>query len=220
MVDILDEAREELKKEQAAALAKKYGVYVAAALILLIIGVVGWQAWQRHQLEAASEASRDYFAALELMQGGKTAEAAAKLEVLAKNAPSGFAAASSMLLASRAVTENKTDEAITAYRKIADDHGKDKAFRELASLMAVHLAIEHGKADDKTVAELKDLTGTHGVWRFSALELLGLYQLQQKQYAEAKESFTAISTDPNTPGQMRQRAGDMLLSISMQEEKK
>jgi hypothetical protein len=64
------------------------------------------------------------------------------------------------------------------------------------------------------------MPSTKGVWRFSALGLQGIKQLQAKEYAPAKESFTKISTDPATPQGLRQRAAELILYTTYLEDNK
>ncbi|MEK7661125.1 MAG: hypothetical protein AAB680_03695 [Pseudomonadota bacterium] len=57
MSDLMVEAKEELRRENAEKAAKKAAPFVIGALIMAIAGAGGYQFWQKTQAEAPSNAS-------------------------------------------------------------------------------------------------------------------------------------------------------------------
>ena len=68
----IDEVNEELKQERAAELWKKYGRYITAGLIIVILGIGGFQYWKTTNRKAAEQASIDFAQASQLLSDGKT----------------------------------------------------------------------------------------------------------------------------------------------------
>lgn len=206
MVDILDEAREAVQQERMLALLKKYGAMMILGTVVIVIAIIGWQMWQAHQTKAALATSQEYFDALEQLQAGNQGATETTLKSIIENGSSGYKTLAALQLAAEKILAGKKDEAIALYSELEKD-GSDKAFRELGAL----LLAQHKN---------EKIENTKGVWRFSALEMQGLQQLEAKEYAKARESFTMISTDPATPQSLRQRAADYLLYAAYLEAQK
>ena len=206
MVDILDEAREAVQQERLLALLKKYGSLMILGTIVVIVAIIGRQMWQAHQTNAALATSQQYFDALEQLQAGNQGAAEATLTTILKEGASGYKTLAALQLAAEKMATGKKDEAIALYSDV-ERNGDDKALRELGEL----LLAQH-KGDT--------IKNTNGVWKYSALELKGLQQLQAKEYTKARESFTIISTDPTTPQNLRERAANYIVYTTYLEENK
>lgn len=206
MVDILDEAREAVQQERMVAMLKKYGSVIILSTVVVVIAIVGWQMWKAHQTNAALATSQQYFDALEQLQAGNQGAAETTLNTIIENGSDGYKTIAMLQLAAEKMLAGKKDEAIALYNKV-EKEAADKAFRELGALLA---AQHKGEAIQKT----------DGVWKFTALEIQGLKQLEAKEYAKARESFTTISTDPATPQSLRERAADYLVHTDYLEAQK
>lgn len=206
MVDILDEAREAVQQERMLSLLKKYGAMIILGTVVVVIAIIGQQMWKAHQIKAALETSNQYFDALEQLQAGNQGAAETTLKSIIENGSGGYKTLAALQLAAEKTLAGKKDEAIALYTDV-EKNGADKALRELGGL----LAAQHKN---------EKVENTTGVWKFTALEMQGLQQLQAKEYAKARESFTMISMDPATPQNLRQRAADYLLYTSYLEAQK
>ena len=206
MVDILDEAREAVQQERMLALLKKYGAMILLGTVVIVVAIIGRQMWQAHQTKAALATSQQYFDALEQLQAGNQGAAEATLKSIIENGSGGYKTLAALQLAAEKILAGKKDEAIALYSEV-EKNGADTSLRELGGL----LLAQH---------QNKKIENTKGVWRFSALEMQGLQQLEAKEYTKARDSFTMISTDPSTPQSLRQRAADYLLYTAYLEAQK
>src|SRR6185312_1594347 len=86
--DIFQEVDEEVRREQLKKLWERYGVFLIAACVLLVVAVGGWRTYEWWEAKKAAEASSDFQAAVALSAEGKNKEAE---EAFAKLASSGTA---------------------------------------------------------------------------------------------------------------------------------
>jgi hypothetical protein len=72
------EVDEEVRRQKVQELWNRWGnlfIAISLAVIVLVAGFKGWQYWE---LKRSEEAARDYFAAVQLADQGKSADAAKK----------------------------------------------------------------------------------------------------------------------------------------------
>ena len=70
MADIFREVDEELKRDRASELAKKYGPYFIGFAVAIVLGTLGHNLWRSWDLERRAERSDQFAAALELVGEG------------------------------------------------------------------------------------------------------------------------------------------------------
>ena len=84
MSDIFREIDEELRRDNLLKLWSRYGRYVVALAVLVLIVAGGTVAWRDHQLSERRAQSTRYAAALSLAREGKDAEAAKVFAAIAQ----------------------------------------------------------------------------------------------------------------------------------------
>ena len=204
MSDIFREVDEEVQREKVETLWSRYQtpVFVIAGLIVAATGA--WNYYVSEKTKAAEAANVRFMAAAALADAGKSAEAIAGFEALAKDAPKGYATLARL----RAAEEfGKTDKAkaIELLDAIGDDNGVDPLTREVARLRSAVYALEAGDSE-KSMLKLGPLMTSTGVFRFSAQEWTGLDALASQDYDEAERVFNLLLNDRDAPQSMRQRA--------------
>lgn len=213
MSDIFQEINEELRRDNLQQLWKKYGNYVIALAVLIVVAtaaVVGWRAYQDKQREAQGA---QYAAALTLVQQGKDADAAAAFASLAKTADSGRAVLARFEAAASQVQSGDVPGAIATYDQIAADGSVDQAFRDVATMLSARYTLDKGDAQ-AVIAKLQPLASGAGPWHGLALELTALAEMKAGQTAKAKGDFDALAKDATAPSGVRQRANVMLETFS------
>ena len=78
MTDIFSEVEEDVRKERWEQLWKRYGVYVIGVATAVIVGVVGWQAWENYELAGRQEASVRFNTAQNAFDTGALRNSASK----------------------------------------------------------------------------------------------------------------------------------------------
>ena len=117
----LREVDENLRRDQAQAMAKRFGPMIIGAILLFLAAIGGWMYWQDHQAKAAAVDSETLSSAMNDIAARKSAAAAPKLAQLTHSSSSGIAIEAKLTQAAEAIDANQRPAAIAIYRDIAAD---------------------------------------------------------------------------------------------------
>ncbi|TCR62671.1 tetratricopeptide repeat protein [Bosea sp. BK604] len=210
MADIFREIDEEVRRDKAAALWKKYGTLITILAVLAVLGVAGWQFWLHREQQASQAVGAKLEEALKASRDNRGAEAESILVELSANAPAGYRQIARFRLA--AETGKRDAEAgAKAFDGLANDASLEQFYRDLARLRAGMLRVDLVPYSEIRTA-LEPLATPQGVWRHSAREFLGISAMKANQYEDAGRWFDAIVTDPASPQVLRQRT-DLYLAL-------
>lgn len=210
MADIFREIDEEVRRDKAAAVWKKYGTVITILVVLAVLGVAGWQFWLHREQQASQAVGAKLEEALKASRDNRGAEAESILVELSANAPAGYRQIARFRLA--AETGKRDAEAgAKAFDGLANDASLDQLYRDLARLRAGMLRVDLVPYSEIRTA-LEPLATPQGVWRHSAREFLGISAMKANQYEDAGRWFDAIVTDPASPQVLRQRT-DLYLAL-------
>ncbi|MEO1089807.1 MAG: tetratricopeptide repeat protein [Pseudomonadota bacterium] len=204
------EVDEELRQDRATALWQRYGTYIIAAAVALVVGTAGWVGW--HNLEERRQASDALaFDAALTEAGGDAATAATALDEVAADAHGGYDAVARLTAAQLHEAAGSPDAAVASLQALAGDGSAPDLYRELAQLLDI-LARMDTEAPDTLIAELRPL-GAVGPWRFTARELLAGALLRAGDRDEALEMLRDLETDPEAPQPLRIRARELVAAL-------
>ncbi len=187
MADIFHEVEEDLRRDQALAFWKRYGNFVIAAALVVVLAVAGQWGWREYTTRRQLQASADFLSA------AATADVAQREAVLGRLAAEGgiYAVLARFRLAETAIEAGDKAKARGILSEIAQDQSADKALRDLATIQAALLELEIGKPE--AAAELvKDLTQEGQAHRLSALEITGLSAMAGGDKQKAKTTFEEV----------------------------
>jgi hypothetical protein len=204
MSDIFQEVDEEVQREKVETLWSRYQtpVFVIAGLIVAATGA--WSYYTSERTKAADAANARFMAAVTLADSGKSEEAAAAFNTIAKDAPKGYAALARLRGAEELGKSDKT-KAMDELDALAEDKSVDRLTQEVARLRSAVYSIDAGDRE-KAMLKLAPLITTAGVFRFSAQEWTGLDALFDNDYDEAERVFNVLLNDRDAPQGMRARA--------------
>ncbi|MBM3554101.1 MAG: tetratricopeptide repeat protein [Alphaproteobacteria bacterium] len=211
MSDIFQEVDEDLRRDRAITLWRRYGKYVigvAVAIVLATAAQVGWKKYRDTQRERDGDA---FAAATELVRVGKTDEAVASYEALAASAKSGYGTLARLRAASGLAAAGKRDEAVALYDRLAKDGGVDAHFAQAAAMHAVLLLVDTANVDELRV-RLQPLIGG-GPMRHLAREIDAALKLREKDIEGARRGLTTLVDDAEAPAGVRGRAAELLAAI-------
>ncbi|UUX49359.1 tetratricopeptide repeat protein [Nisaea acidiphila] len=212
MADIFREIDEELQQEKAARLWKRYGPYVLAVAVLIVLGVGGYRFWLSYDAKQKAAQSARYETAARALAEDPAA-AAAEFGALAQDGNKGYAALASLQQAAALVEAGDLEAAIITYKKLADDTAVPAVFRDLARLLAVTHRIDSGDPTELS-REISALANTSGPWRPLAREAEALIALKAGDKSKAREILETLTADAETPAQLRARATELLSAIA------
>jgi hypothetical protein len=209
VADIFHEVEEDLRRDQAAALWKKYGNYVIGAALLLILAVAAHWGWTKYTSNQQMQASADFLSAA---SNSDLKQREAALSAIAAEGGT-YGVLARFRLAETAIEGGDKAKARGILGEIAKDGNADQALRELASIQAALLELEVGKPE--AAADLvKDMTDEGDAYRLSALEITGLAAMAAGDNAKARTTFETLKKTAEAeaaPGSgFAQRAEQML----------
>ncbi|HEY8064844.1 MAG TPA: tetratricopeptide repeat protein [Methylosinus sp.] len=204
MSDIFHEVDEDVRRDKAANLWKRYQTPVIVGAFLVVVATGAYSFYESNRIKAAEGANVRFGAAAALATQGKSAEALAGFESVIKDAPKGYATLARLRAAEEMAQSDKT-KAVAAFDAIAADKGVDKLTQQVAKLRAGLVLLELGERQ-KMADHFGELVTADGPLRYTAQELLGLDALQDSDLDEADRAFKVILNDQEAPHAMRQRA--------------
>ena len=210
MTDFFREVDEEVRRERIFAFWRKYRVALIGLAIVAVAATAAFRVYENTRLKQTNDAGARYESALQLAREGKSAEALAAFDALAKDAPRGYADLARLRAADEVATKDPK-AGIAAYEALIADRDAIKNFQDAAHLRAAWLRLD--RDDPKELEQrLAPLAGPTFTYRNSIRELLGLAALKRKDFDAAGRWFEAIAADLQAPGALRQRA-DAYLGI-------
>ena len=206
------EVDEEVRRDEIENIWKKYGSWILAlclGIILAVGALKGWQYWQKQQAEAGGEA---FFSAVKLAESGKTQEAEKAFAALS-DSHAGFGIFGKFKLAAEMAKQGKKAEAVAGYDAIAGAKDVQPALKNLARIKAAYLL-----ADSATVKELQDRVATFddakSPWRSSAREIIAFAAFRAGDYVLADRKLNQILADFQSTTEAKRRARIFLSAIA------
>jgi hypothetical protein len=202
--DIFNEVDEEVRREQLKKLWERYGNYLVALCVLVILGVAAWRGYDWWQAKQAAQSGAAFEQAAALAEAGKHQEAEAAFAKLATDGTAGYRVLAGLRQAAElARTDSKA--AVAAYDQIAADKNAGSAIEDLAAVRAGLLLVDSAPyAELRT--RLEPLTAADRTFRHSAREILALSAWKSGDLTAARQWTDLIITDPQSPSGARSRA--------------
>ncbi len=205
------EVNEEIRRERLQRIWERYGLFIVAAAVALLLGIIAYKVWEARLLTAREVAGARFEQAVRLAQAGRSEDALKEFQSLAANAPPGYQALARLRIAAADGRSGKSDAAVAAYEAIAKDQAVDSIIRDFASFEAANLRVD--KADWTEIENrLTPLIQDTSAWRAVARETLGLAAYKAGKLAEARKLFEQILSDRRTPQSISERT---LLMLSL-----
>ena len=215
MSDFLEEVREDLKIEKWVTFWKKHQNTLIGGIILAFLvggGIIYWNHHTQTQNESWSEL---YEQGAVLAREGKVKEALSILDQL-HTAGKGYSGLSDLakaaILQSDPSGENTLAKREEIYTSLMENGKAETSFRELATLLKAWTQLDQGIEKD-TFEKLSFIGESESIWRFLALEALGLNALKSAEPQKAREFFEKILKHRFSSPELRARASAVLSRI-------
>lgn len=203
------EVDDELRSDRMRGFWSRFGKYIIAAAVLVVVGTAadrGYDYWKSTQ---ASKSGDAFLAALTLARDGQQDEALTALRQLEQDGYGAYAVLARMRAATVLADKGDYEAAISDFSTIGNDNGIPAAVRDIARIRAGYLLVDHGSYED-VATQVEVLSGGDNPMRHSAREALGLAAWKANDFTRAREWFDLIAGDNGVPGGVSQRAGVML----------
>ena len=209
MADIFQEVDEEIRKDKATELWKKYGGIVIGACLAIVVGTGANVGWREYKISLRQEESARFVDAAKLAVDGNTTEAIDSFRALSNEARTGYAVLAQLREAAERVKAGDRKGAITLYDAIAEANDHGPAITNLAQIMAVGLMMDESPAED-IEARLSVLDDGNSPWRFTAQEFRAMLAHRDGRIDAARELYKTLSEMAGVPEGLRQRSAQML----------
>ncbi|MCB8874309.1 DUF2659 family protein [Acidisoma silvae] len=216
MVDIFDEVDEDIRAERVARFARRYAILLIGVVVLVILGVAGWQVWSWHQGQLNARAGSAYLAVME--QAGQRGSAADRdhlaqsFGAVADSSPQGYATLAKLNQASLLADSGHLKEAEPIWDGLINDGNLNPVLRQVATLgWASH---EIDTAEPSLIqARLEGLAADSSPWRPLALQYLALLSIRTGHKDQAIKTLQQVAGDISTPADMRNMANALAQAL-------
>jgi hypothetical protein len=212
--EIFREIDEELRRDNLLKLWSRYGRYIIAVGLLVLVAAGGIVAWRDHQLSERRAQSLRYASGLSLAREGKEAEAAKVFAAVAQE-NGGYATLAAFEEAELLAKSGDRKGAVTAYDRIAATGGLDPFFRDLAVLLSVMHGAPEGDLQS-VIDRLAPMAATGNPWRSTALELSAAARVESGDRSGALSVYKNLADDLAAPQGLRARAAEMAAALAPQ----
>jgi hypothetical protein len=209
--DIFREVDEEVRREQLRKLWDRWGSYMVAAAILVVLAIAGWRAWEWWEMKKAQEAGAAFESALSLSQANKHEDAEAAFAKIAADSPKAYRTLARFREAAELAVRDRA-AAVKVYDALAADNSVGRTLQDLAAVRAGLLLVDTAPTSEMR-ARLEPLTGADGPFRHSARELIAISAWRGQDIATARRWCDMIMGDAETPAGTRSRV-EMLMALA------
>jgi hypothetical protein len=214
--DIFREVDEEVRRAHLQKLWERYGIYIVAACVLLLVAVGAWRANEWFETKKAAEAGVAFEAAVALADQGKHREAE---EAFSKLAAEGTATYRMLAKFREAAAQTRRDPglSIATYDRLGADRDLPPALQDLAALRAGTILVDTAPFDE-IKRRLEPLTAPGRTFRHSARVMLALAAWRAQDYTAMRHWSDMVLADIETPTGARGQI-QMLMALSDSDKK-
>jgi len=208
----IEEVTEEVRRDRLFGYFRRYG-WIAAVLVVLLVGAATWNEYSKATERAAAEALGDAILnALQAEEGVTRAQALQAIGTSGRHAP-----VVALLLSEEAIESGDFTQAAEALRGVIEDDTQLELYRDLATLkLAILSAPEADPATRFTM--LEPLTSAGSPFRVLAEEQIALIEIERGEHEAALARLQALVEDSEANVGLRQRAGLLIMALGGDED--
>ena len=212
MADVFKEVDEDLRRDKAAKVGKKYAPLIIGVVSAVLLTVAGVQGWRAYDLDQRGQLSDQFAAALDAVAKGDTATAQETLRDLSDPAAGGYKGLAAFEDARLRAKSGDVAGAIEIWDRLAATSSLGEGLQTAAVMLSVLNQIDTG--DEQSLRQrLEPLTAEGQAYRAAALELSALLALRQGEQEVARTLYGTLADDRNAPAGARARATQMLAAL-------
>jgi hypothetical protein len=200
----IQEVDESLRQDRMLDLVKRWGPWLIGAFVLLLAGVLAWQAWQAYSIDQGRAHADEYAAAQALAREGNFEEAKIAFDRLSNEGPRNYRVMAQMELGAVLEAQGDLQAALAAFDEAAEA-ANDPVMRETAQLRAAYIAAET-QDFPALQTRLNPLIESESRLSFLARELLALEAWEAGNNDLARDQLENLTLAFDAPEAVRQRA--------------
>ena len=204
----IEEVTEEVRRDRLFGLLRRYG-WIAALVIIAIVGGAAWSEYNKAQTRAAAEDLGDRI--LAALNADAAGSRQAGLEVINTD-QAGAQAVVDFLAAAEAQRDGDTDAAVAALDRVAVNGDLPEIYRQIAAFKSLVLQTE--TMDRATLRQQFEALATPGApLGLLAQEQLALLDVAAGRRDEALAQYQAILQDASVSPDLQQRALQVIVAL-------
>lgn len=211
---LMREIDEELRQDQFKKFWDAYGNYIVGVALAVVIVVAGYQGWQAYDKSRKVEATDRLIGAVSLVDQGDAEAALGVLTEIAGDSVDGISAIAAFRKAAVLSGQKDHSAAASAFKNIAANSALPQRYRDLATVLAAGQELEADKSNaEAVISALAPLTQPTHAWRHSAREISAAAALTAGNKDQARDFLQAIALDAQAPNGLRSRAEELIQAI-------
>ncbi|WP_265569995.1 tetratricopeptide repeat protein [Sphingomicrobium nitratireducens] len=199
------EVDENLRRDQLADFGKKYGRWIAIAVVLFLAAAAAIIWYGERRDSKAAEHSEELAKIHTALANGEKDGLADRLVTLADESDGATSAAAMLTEAAIAVEGGDRDRAVELYKTLAADDDLPAPYRDVALLRQTMLDFDRVEPAE-VIARLQPLAKPGEPFFGTAGELTAIAMLKLDRKADAGKLFASIAEDETVPATLRSRA--------------
>jgi hypothetical protein len=209
------EVDENLRRDQAQKVFKRFGILIVGGALLLLAAVGGWLFWKNQQAEKAAVQSEQFTAILGDIGAGKTgADVDRRLDALATEGNGSLSGSARLTRAALALQKSDRATAIAQYRSVMEDDDVPQTVRDTATLRLTQLEFD-SLQPQQVIDRLAPLAVKESAWYGSAGELTALAMLKANRRSDAAAILNGVAASKDVPASLRARAEQLAAGLSI-----
>lgn len=211
MVDVFEEVDEQLAQDKYLEALKKWGPWVGAAAVSIVIVAAGLQWWDANRQAGIETASDSYMAAIDHMIADENALADAGFDTLSREGTSGYRTLSLLQRASIALDAGDGEEAARLFEQAAESTS-DRLISDLATIKSVWARWDQLSAADIEI-RLSRMADAGAPYQHLARESIAAAALRDGDLARAESEYQFLIFSLDSSESLRRRAQEALAFI-------
>lgn len=209
---IFREVDEDVRRDRATEMARRYGPYAIAAVVLVIAATAAVVGWREYTASEQQAQGARFEQAMILLESEKPAEAAEIFEALVAEGSEGYRALAGQQAAAARAAAGDAAGALSAFDRIRRDDDLPDEQRDLAAIKAAMLALKIEGADAAT-ERLQPVIDGSGPFRGMAREVQAAAQLTAGDSEGAIATLKALTQDATSSAGVKTRAEQFLRAL-------
>lgn len=205
--EFIREVDDDIKEEKRMKLWKKLFPYVASISLGIVLFTSGFVFWEGYSNSQRQKLGDDFTAAVILAGEDDLDASLLALDRIVDKGSDGYVTMAKMKKASILIEQGKLENGLKIYKDL-EKNAVDQSFRDIATILYVLNSLNNESNDD-LLRKITPLENSE-IWKSSALELKGYIYLRNNQIGKAIETFETISKLPSKPGDLGQRAKNLI----------
>ncbi len=207
--EFIREVDEAVRQDRWTAIWKQYNAYIIGAGLAVVVGTSAGVAWQSYQKNKIDSHARSFAAASALLVEEKPADAASAFRALANEAGGGVGMIARLRSAEAEKQADNPSAKLETLNELAASGDIGPLYAQLATLLALQEKFDDTDAET-LITELEAAATPDSPWRTSLMELKALAEVKAGQTNDARATLKTLVDDPETPENLRRRAGEFL----------